>query len=167
VPHGDVLKSNGSLSFHSDMPMAPAKPMQLVWAAVTRATAEGPVAGPQHKVPLDDALKAVTINAAYSIQLENRVGSIEVGKDANLSILEQSPYVVAPEKLKDIRVRGTMLEGRVKPVNAKQAPRAAVKKTAAGGPQAAPLAVSSGDEAELAGATVASLTRLLAHRHGD
>lgn len=114
--HGDVVKNGGSLSFHSDMPMAPAKPMQLVWAAVTRATAEGPVAGPQHKVPLDVALKAVTIDAAYSIQMEERVGSIEVGKDANLSILEQSPYAVAPEMLKDVQVWGTMLEGRVQPV---------------------------------------------------
>jgi predicted amidohydrolase YtcJ len=167
VPHGDVLKNNGSLSFHSDMPMAPAKPMQLVWAAMTRATAEGPVAGPQHKVPLDVALRAVTIDAAYSIQMEKRVGSIEVGKDANLSILEQSPYAVAPEKLKDIAVWGTMLEGRVQPVRAKQVPRAAAKKTAAGGPRTAPLAGSSGDEAELAGATMASLARLLGHKHSD
>ncbi|MGL5410842.1 MAG: amidohydrolase, partial [Shewanella sp.] len=114
--HGDVLRNKGSLSFHSDMPMAPAKPMQLVWAAVTRATAEGPVAGPQHKVPLDTALKAITIDAAYSIQMEKRVGSIETGKDANLTILKQSPYEVAPESLKDIPVWGTMLEGRMQPV---------------------------------------------------
>ena len=45
VPLGDVIKNNGSLSFHSDMPMAPAKPLQLVWAAVNRNTAEGPVMG--------------------------------------------------------------------------------------------------------------------------
>jgi hypothetical protein len=147
--------------------MAPAKPMQLVWAAVTRATAEGPVAGPQHKVPLEFALRAVTIDAAYSIQQEKKVGSIEVGKDANLTVLDQSPYEVAPEKLKDIAVWGTMLEGRLQPVNVKQVPRAAVKKTAAGGTQPAPLAVSSGDEAELAVATVASLTRLLGHKHSD
>jgi hypothetical protein len=99
--------------------------------------------------------------------MDKRVGSIEVGKDANLSILDQSPYAVAPEKLKDIAVWGTMLEGRVQPVNVKQVPRAAVKKTAAGGPQAVPLMASSGDEAELAGATVASLTSLLTHRHSD
>jgi hypothetical protein len=165
--HGDVVRNGGSLSFHSDMPMAPAKPMQLVWAAVTRATAEGPVAGPQHKVPLEIALRAVTIDAAYSIQQEKKVGSIEVGKDANLTVLDQSPYEVAPEKLKDIAVWGTMLEGRLQPVNVKQVPRAAVKKTAAGGTQPAPLAVSSGDEAELAVATVASLTRLLGHKHSD
>jgi hypothetical protein len=142
------------------MPMAPAKPMQLVWAAVTRATAEGPVAGPQHKVPLDIALKAVTIDAAYSIQMEKRVGSIEVGKDANLSILDQSPDAVAPEKLKDIQVWGTMLEGRVQPVGGKQ-PKAtpAVKGKA-------PLKAASSDGAQVDRAVVASLASLMQHKHG-
>jgi predicted amidohydrolase YtcJ len=116
APHGEVLKHGGSLSFHSDMPMAPAKPLQLVWAGVTRLTYEGEVAGPQHKVPLDLALRAITIDAAYSIQLENKVGSIEVGKDANLTILEASPLEVPAEKIKEIKVWGTMLEGRVQPV---------------------------------------------------
>jgi predicted amidohydrolase YtcJ len=116
VPHGDVLKHGGSLSFHSDMPMAPAKPLQLVWAGVNRLTYEGNVAGPSHKVPLDVALKAITIDAAYSIQLEREVGSIEVGKNANLTVLDESPFDVAPEKLREITVWGTMLEGRVQPV---------------------------------------------------
>jgi predicted amidohydrolase YtcJ len=163
VPHGDVLKHNGSLSFHSDMPMAPAKPMQLVWAGVNRFTYEGQVAGPQHRVSLDVALKAITIDAAYSIQQEKKVGSIEVGKDANLTILMQSPYAVAPEKLKDVQVWGTMLEGRVQPVNLKM-PRAAAKSAAAP-KRVAPVAASAHDEAELTRATVASLTQILGHRH--
>ncbi len=80
--------------------MAPAKPLQLVWAAVNRLTFEGNVAGPEHIVPLDLALRAVTIDAAYSIQMEKRVGSIEVGKDANLTILDSSPYDVARQPSK-------------------------------------------------------------------
>ena len=97
------------------MPMAPAKPLQLVWAAVNRLTFEGKVAGKEHIVPLDLALRAITIDAAYSIQLENRVGSIEVGKDANLTILDSSPYEVDATAIKDIGVWGTMLEGRLQP----------------------------------------------------
>ena len=115
VPLADVLKNRIPLSFHSDMPMAPAKPMQLVWAGVNRTTFEGPVAGPQHRVSVDVALRAITIEAAYSIQMDKRVGSIEVGKDANLTMLERSPYDVEPAKLKDIKVWGTMLEGRLQP----------------------------------------------------
>jgi predicted amidohydrolase YtcJ len=128
VPHGDVVKNGGSLSLHSDMPMAPAKPLQLVWAAVNRFTAEGPVAGPQHRVSLDVALKAITTDAAYSIQMERRVGSIEVGKDANLTVLEQSPYDVPSARLKDIQVWGTMLEGRLQPVPTQAAGKAAPRK---------------------------------------
>lgn len=154
--HGDVLRNKGSLSFHSDMPMAPAKPMQLVWAAVTRATAEGPVAGPQHKVPLDTALKAITIDAAYSIQMEKRVGSIETGKDANLTILKQSPYEVAPESLKDIPVWGTMLEGRMQPVK----PDSPMPNS-----QAAADTSATPDNDKVEVATLAQLTSLLSHKH--
>lgn len=116
VPMGDVVKNNISFSFHSDMPMAPAKPLQLVWAGINRTTAEGPVAGPEHKVTLEQALNAITLDAAYSIQQEDKVGSIEVGKYANLTILEQSPFEVEPESVKEIEIWGTMLEGRLQPV---------------------------------------------------
>jgi hypothetical protein len=118
VPLGDVQRNKMSMSFHSDMPMAPAKPMQLVWAGVNRLTAEGDVAGPEHRVSVEAALRAITIDAAYSIQLEREVGSIEVGKFANLTILDQSPFDVSPDKLKEIAVWGTMLEGRVQPAPA-------------------------------------------------
>ena len=159
VPHGEVLKHGGSLSFHSDMPMAPAKPLQLVWAAVNRTTYEGAVAGAQHRVPLEAALKAVTIDAAYSIQQEKKVGSIEIGKDANLTVLEQSPYEVRPEKLKDIGVWGTMLEGRVQPV-----PRAAQAVASLGGDPAASGAEAVADAA-LTDMLAARLVTLLSHSH--
>lgn len=161
VPHGEVLKHKGSLSFHSDMPMAPAKPMQLVWAAVNRITYEGKVAGPQHKVPLDAALKAITIDAAYSIQQEKKVGSIEVGKDANLTVLFQSPYAVAPEKLKDVQVWGTMLEGRVQPAPGVRMTKQPPVKSAA----APAAATASVDEATLARDVPVRLAELLEHKH--
>lgn len=119
VPMGDVVRHGMSFSFHSDMPMAPAKPLQLVWSAITRETAEGPVAGPEHRVTVEQALRAITIEAAYSIGLERDIGSVTVGKKANLTILEQDPTAVAPAAVKAIPVWGTMLEGRLQP-----APRA-------------------------------------------
>lgn len=116
VPLADAKAAGMRISFHSDMPMAPAKPLQLVWSAVTRTTAEGGVSGPDQRVDLDTALKAITIDAARSIRLENELGSITPGKLANFTILEQSPYDVAPEELAGIAVWGTVLEGRVQPV---------------------------------------------------
>lgn len=158
VPHGEVLEHGGRINFHSDMPMAPAKPLQLVWSGVNRSTYEGTVAGPQHKVPLDVALEAVTINAAHSLQLEKTIGSIEVGKDANLTVLEQSPYAVAPEKLKDIPIWGTMLEGRVQPLG----PAPKMGRAGSG-------ASSGGDtsslDADLQAALVEKLASLLSRAH--
>jgi predicted amidohydrolase YtcJ len=116
VPLKDAENAGMSISYHSDMPMAPAKPLQLIWAAVNRTTAEGPVMGEDQRVSLDLSLRAMTIEAAYSIRMENELGSITPGKLANLTILEQSPYAVAPAALKDIPVWGTVLEGRVQPV---------------------------------------------------
>uniref|UniRef100_UPI0022EB22DC amidohydrolase n=1 Tax=Falsiroseomonas oryzae TaxID=2766473 RepID=UPI0022EB22DC len=123
VPLKDAENAGMSISFHSDMPMAPAKPLQLIWAAVNRFTAEGPVMGEDQRVSLDLALRAMTIEAAYSIRLENEVGSITPGKLANFTILEQSPYGVAPAALKDILVWGTVLEGRVQPAPPAPGPR--------------------------------------------
>lgn len=131
VPMGDVVRNKMSFSFHSDMPMAPAKPLELIWAAANRVTLEGTVLGPQHIVPVDLALKAMTLDAAYSIQLETEIGSIEVGKRANLTVLDQSPYEVKPSELRTIAVWGTMLEGRVQPVTETAAPRSPV--TSSGG----------------------------------
>jgi predicted amidohydrolase YtcJ len=149
VPLGDAVKNKVSISFHSDMPMAPAKPLQLIWAAVNRLTTEGDVAGPEHKVSLDIALKAITIDAAYSIQQEKKVGSIQVGKDANLTILEQNPYEVAPRDLQDIPVWGTMLEGRVQPAPVRKAapkgPKASLAKPAGNAKSRRPDLASSPD----------------------
>lgn len=121
VPMGEVVKNRISFSFHSDMPMAPAKPLQLVWAGVNRLTAEGEVAGPEHRVTVEQALQAVTIDAAFSIQQEHRIGSIQVGKNANLTVLNESPFDVEPMQIKDIGIWGTMLEGRVQPAKQSQA----------------------------------------------
>jgi hypothetical protein len=141
------------LSFHSDMPMAPAKPLQLVWAGVNRFTAEGPVAGPGHRVDIDTAMQAITINAARSIQLEHRIGSISPGKDANLTILEASPWSTPAEELKDIKVWGTMLEGRMQPVPAQAMPVAASRQLETG--------------PEVSRAAIAQLARVVtAHSHG-
>lgn len=118
VPLADAVRAGMSISFHSDMPMAPAKPLQLMWSAMNRLTAEGPVSGPDQVIDLDTALRAMTIEAAYSIRLENEIGSITPGKLANFTVLEQSPYAVAPTALRDIPVWGTVLEGRVQPAPA-------------------------------------------------
>ena len=113
---GEVERQEIPLSLHSDMPMAPGRPLFLVQCAVTRRTAEGHVAGPDERITLDTALRGITINAALHLGLEDEVGSIEVGKRANFTILEQSPLSTPIENLAEIPVWGTVEEGRVLPV---------------------------------------------------
>ncbi len=112
---GDVARAGISFSFHSDMPMAPARPLFLVWTAVNRTTVNGNVAGPRQRVSVADALAAVTIEAAYSLRLEEEIGSIAPGKMANFTVLEADPFAVAPMQIKDIAVWGTVFEGRIQP----------------------------------------------------
>jgi predicted amidohydrolase YtcJ len=117
VRMADVEKAGISYSFHSDMPMAPGQPLLLMWSGVNRVTNDGNVRGPQQRVSRLGALKAVTLNAAYSLRLDDEVGSIEPGKLANFTILAQNPVTSDPMNIKDIKVWGTVHEGRVLPVN--------------------------------------------------
>jgi predicted amidohydrolase YtcJ len=114
---GDVVDANVSLSLHSDMPMAPGKPLFLMWSAVNRISLEGNLVGPAQRLTPEQALKAVTLDAAYSMQLENDLGSIETGKIANITVLAENPLTVDPMTIKDIDVWGTLHEGRVLPVH--------------------------------------------------
>ncbi len=116
VRMGDVEKAGISYSYHSDMPMAPGQPLLLMWAGVNRITNDGNVRGPEQRVSRLGALKAVTIEAAYSLRMEKEVGSIVPGKLANFTILAENPLTVDAVKIKDIAVWGTVLEGRVQPV---------------------------------------------------
>lgn len=116
VRMGDVERAGISYSFHSDMPMAPAQPLFLMWAGVNRITNDGNLRGPEQRVSRLGALKAVTIEAAYSLRMEKEVGSIEPGKLANFTVLDDNPVTVDAVRIKDIKVWGTVHEGRVLPV---------------------------------------------------
>jgi predicted amidohydrolase YtcJ len=121
VPVGDVVARSVPVSFHSDMPMAPAQPLFLVWAGVNRTTVSGRVAGPDQRLSVEQALRAVTIDAAQSLRLEHEIGSIAPGKFATFTILDEDPFAVEPAAIKDIGVWGTVFEGVPYPV-APQAP---------------------------------------------
>jgi len=145
------------------MPMAPGQPLFLMWSGVNRVTNEGNLRGPEQRVSRLGALKAVTLDAAYSLQMDKEVGSIVPGKLANFTILADNPLTVDPMKIKDVRVWGTVHEGRVLPVRQGAVPRAGVD---AAGILARPSAPTGQDERQLAQIFAESLAELLAHRHG-
>jgi predicted amidohydrolase YtcJ len=109
---GTAARNNISTSLHSDMPMAPADPMFLMWCAVNRTTASGRTADPDQRITAERALRAVTIDAAYSIELESEIGSIKPGKKADLTVLSDDPLGVEPQNIRDIGVIATIFAGR-------------------------------------------------------
>jgi hypothetical protein len=131
VRMGDVERAGVSFSYHSDMPMAPGQPLLLMWSGVNRVTNDGNVRGPEQRVSRMGALKAVTLDAAYSLQMEKEVGSIVPGKLANFTILADNPVTIDPMKIKDIKVWGTVQEGRVLPVRRGGSPQASAGRAQA------------------------------------
>lgn len=112
---GDLDRDGIRWSLHSDMPMAPADPLFLMWCAVNRLTTSGRVAGSDQRVTVEKALRGVTIEAAYSLKLEDQIGTISPGKRANLTVVSENPLAADPAKLRDISVWGTVMEGRLLP----------------------------------------------------
>ncbi len=117
VRNGSVVRQHIPLSFHSDLPMAPASPLFLAWCGVNRITPSGHVAGPEQRISVEKALRAVTIEAAYSWKKEHELGSIAPGKIANFTILDSDPLTIDPRTIKDIAVWGTVFEGGKFPVD--------------------------------------------------
>ena len=117
VRAASVLARGIPLSLHSDLPMGPAAPLALASFAVNRRTPSGRVAGPDQRISVHDALRAVTIEAAYSWRMEHELGSITPGKAANFTVLAEDPYAVEPDRLGDIGILGTVFGGRWFPVS--------------------------------------------------
>jgi predicted amidohydrolase YtcJ len=115
APLGGLVKRNVPIGLHSDFPMAPAEPLFLAWTATSRETMSGKVYAPNEKLTLDQAIRAITIDAAYMIGMENELGSIEAGKLADFAVLDKDPYEVGVKGLRSIKIWGTVFEGKVHP----------------------------------------------------
>lgn len=108
---GSLRANKVRFGLHSDFTMAPIDPLLLAWIAANRVTAEGKTRGVGEKVPVYDALKGITSDAAYVLHMDDQIGSLGVGKKADFVILAQNPIKTAPAKLRDIKVMGTVFEG--------------------------------------------------------
>ncbi len=101
------------VSFHSDAPVTPVDPLFSAWCAVNRRTSSGRILGAGERVTVARALKAITLDAAYLLRQDDRKGSVEVGKEADLVVLGRDPLETPGEDLKDIPVLATVSGGRV------------------------------------------------------
>ena len=113
LPVQHALNKGLTFSFHADQPMFESKPLSLIHTSINRKTFFGKSVGSENRISILDALKAMTIHAAWQIKMENKIGSITPGKYADFVILDQNPLIVAPEALKDIQVLRTIVNGNV------------------------------------------------------
>ena len=123
--HNSVLKTGGRLALGSDWPAAgyvsTYKPLDAIQVAITRAILPQygnkqftPVLPPvDERITLDQALKAATLDAAYVLGLEDRIGSLKVGKLADIVILDKDLHKIAPKDISTTKVRLTMMNGKI------------------------------------------------------
>lgn len=118
-PYGDLVRSGARVTFGADCPgveVHEIPPLTQIEAAVTRRRPGRPddrPCLPRQRVEVAEALRAYTIAGARSLRLEHEIGSLEVGKRADLVWLGASPFDVEPHRIHAIDVQLTMLSGRV------------------------------------------------------
>ncbi|MCY1277060.1 N-substituted formamide deformylase [compost metagenome] len=110
-PAESALKRGVRFTIHTDTPVVPMDPLRLMWSAANRISSSGKVIGAAERISPTQALRAVTIDAAWQAFEENNRGSIEPGKLADFAILSASP-LEDPAQIKDIQVLETIVGGK-------------------------------------------------------
>ena len=112
MPLGSAFAVGHRASIHTDNPATPVDPFRVISTAVTRKTKDrGDILGPTERVTINDALKAVTINAAWQLFEDHQRGSITVGKAADFVLLSHNPLRIQPENIKNISALCTWIDG--------------------------------------------------------
>ena len=113
---GSLARKGVVFGLHSDyaLVVAPMRPLVAMWIATRRVGSDGTsILYPGECIGLEQAMRAVTIDAAFLLRLESEIGSIEVGKRADFSILEEDPFAVPLDSLPSIKVWGTVYAGEI------------------------------------------------------
>jgi len=122
MPAGTAFREGHRATIHSDNPMTPIGPLRVMQTSMLRIPRKGgePMA-PSERLTVDQALRAMTTNAARQLGVEEHRGSLEQGKAADLVLLSRNPFDTAPEQFDDIEVLGTWIDGQ--PVDTRKASR--------------------------------------------
>lgn len=104
-----ALEAGVRFSSHLDTPVTPMLPLQAVWSQISRESTAGVVIGPEQRIDRTSALRAVTIDAAWQVFMDDKVGSIEPGKRADLVVLSDNPLTAGD--VRSIKVDRTVIDG--------------------------------------------------------
>jgi hypothetical protein len=111
-PAMSLVRAGATLCGASDWPVTSANPFEAISIAETRKGELG-ILNAAETVPRIEMIKAYTRNSARLIQLENKIGSIEVGKQADFVLLDRDVMNVNPMEIKDTKVIWTMVGGEI------------------------------------------------------
>ncbi len=113
-PSAEFKKAGGRFAYHSDSPVSNVSPLNYISEGAGRLWQKPPrkVLGPDERVTVDDAIRAVTINAAYELMSDDKVGSLEVGKLADFVVLESNPRKTPVDQIRNIKVKETWVDGK-------------------------------------------------------
>lgn len=116
-PAASALRAGIRFTFHQDTPVVAPNMLETVWCAVNRITKSGVLLGSEERIGVLDALKAVTIHAAYQYGEESEKGSIAQGKKADFVVLNANPLTVQPDAIRTVAVLRTIKDGKTIYVN--------------------------------------------------
>jgi predicted amidohydrolase YtcJ len=111
-PMASALAKGLRCSNHTDYVVTPMEPMRVMWSSIKRTSRSGKIIGPDQRIDIWQALRSQTIEAAWQMFEEDRKGTLEPGKLADLVILDADPLAVDTDSLLSIRVEETVKEGK-------------------------------------------------------
>ena len=112
MPARTAVAAGMRISLHNDPPVTPEEPLRNISVAVTRTAPSGRVLAPEERLTVNQAIRAQTIDAAWQLFSDDVIGSLEVGKYADMVVLSADPRTAAPEEIADLDVVATFFAGR-------------------------------------------------------
>jgi len=111
LPVATAINNGLVVSLHADQPMFESKPFRLIQTAVERQTKEGDTLGYNQHISLHEGLEAMTINAAWQIHMEDKIGSLEKNKLADFIVVDKDPFEIPISQLENTRILKTFVNG--------------------------------------------------------
>lgn len=116
LPLASLSEAGVPITLHSDAPLAPPLPLRAASVHMLRSTREGGELTPSEKLSAEEALQAITTDAAYALGLEAELGSLAPGKLADFTILDANPLSTPAEAWPDIGIWGVVIDGEKRPL---------------------------------------------------
>jgi predicted amidohydrolase YtcJ len=112
-PYRELLEAGVRFALSSDAPVASYRPLHTIFSAVTRTTVSGAVVGADQALTIEEAVRAATADAAWSYAADDRLGTLEVGKLADIVVLDRDLFAAPTDEITAVGVDLTMVGGEI------------------------------------------------------